>query len=72
MLPIYCYMTTYHYDSRGHLYCTHEGVLYSWLGVFAEHNAAQILAHVTSTPWTRHLWEPMQALRGQSAESFLR
>ena len=65
-------MILFHYDSNGHLYCTHEGVLYSWLGVFAEHNAVQILTHVTSTPWARHLWEPVQALCGQSAESLLR
>jgi len=65
-------MTTYHYDSNGHLYCTHEGVLYSWLGVFAEHNAVQILTHVTTHPFERDRWEPMQALCGQSAESLLR
>lgn len=65
-------MILFHFDKTGHLYCTHEGVLYSWLGVFADHNAAHILAHVTTNPFNRDLWEPMQALRGESAESLLR
>lgn len=65
-------MILFHYDRNGHLYCTHEGVLYSWLGVFADHNRKQILAYVTTNPFKRHLWEPMQALRKESAESLLR